>query len=133
VLDPNEGTLIYTNAGHNPPIMVKSNERSKVFVLARTGMPIGIEQDFSWERRTISFSAGDKLILYTDGITEAQNKNGEFYEEKFLIECILKYSNGTAFQLQDEILDHVKAFANGAPQYDDITLMILEKENNTEE
>lgn len=130
VLDPEEGTLVYANAGHNPPFLVKTGETSKVFVLARTGMPIGIEEDGSWERRTITFSAGDKLILYTDGITEAQNNAGDFYEEKYLIECIMKHINGTAFQLQDEILDDVEKFSDGAPQYDDITLMILEKENH---
>ncbi len=92
-------------------------------------MPIGIEQDSSWDRRTISFTPGDKLILYTDGITEAQNEVGEFYDEKFLIETIMSNSNGSAFDLQDEILAHVKNFTDGAPQYDDITLMILEKEN----
>jgi len=128
VLDPEEGTLTYTNAGHNPPIMVKAIENSKVFVLARTGMPIGVEQDASWERRAISFSSGDKLILYTDGITEAQNLEGDFYDERLLVECILNHSNSNAFQLQDEILNQVKLFSNGAPQYDDITLMILEKE-----
>lgn len=129
VLDPSEGSLTYSNAGHNPPIMVQAGEDKKVFVLARTGMPIGIEEDGSWERRTITFSPGDKLILYTDGITEAQNDSGEFYDEKFLIECIMNNRNGTAFELQDEILKHVNYFTNGAPQYDDITLMILEKEN----
>jgi serine phosphatase RsbU (regulator of sigma subunit) len=129
VLDPEEGTLTYSNAGHNPPIMVKSEETGKVFILARTGMPIGIEEDGSWERRTISFDSGDKLILYTDGITEAQNDVGDFFEEKSLIECILNNISGTAFQLQNEILENVNLFTNGAPQFDDITLMILEKEN----
>jgi sigma-B regulation protein RsbU (phosphoserine phosphatase) len=128
VLDPNEGTLTYTNAGHNPPIMVRTGEKSKVFALARTGMPIGIENDASWDRRTISISSGDKLILYTDGITEAQNGAGDFYDEKYLIETILDHFDGSAFQLQDEILGHVKTFTDGAPQYDDITLMILERE-----
>jgi serine phosphatase RsbU (regulator of sigma subunit) len=132
VLDPSEGTLTYTNAGHNPPIMVKTGEDSKVFALVRTGMPLGIENDTSWDRSTISFTSGDKLILYTDGITEAQNGNGDFYEEKFLVETIMDHFDGSAFQLQDEILERVKIFADGAPQYDDITLMILERESDEE-
>lgn len=130
VLDPEEGTLTYTNAGHNPPIMVKTGEDSKVFALVRTGMPLGIESDASWDRSTISFTAGDKLILYTDGITEAQNGAGDFYDENFLVETIMNSFDGSAFQLQDEILKQVKLFTDGAPQYDDITLMILERESD---
>jgi serine phosphatase RsbU (regulator of sigma subunit) len=128
VLDPAEGQLIYCNAGHNPPFMVTTKEENKIFALARTGMPIGIEPDSFWERRSINFSPGDKLILYTDGVTEAQNLDGEFYDETLLINCILSNSNGSAFVLQDKILEEVKNFTNGAPQTDDITLMILEKE-----
>jgi serine phosphatase RsbU (regulator of sigma subunit) len=129
VLDPKEGTLIYANAGHNPPFMLKPRDESKVFALARTGMPIGIEMEAAWERRTVSFTAGDKLILYTDGITEAQNIDGGFYNETLLVETIMNSCNNNAFQIQDEILKKVKQFSQGAPQYDDITLMILEKES----
>lgn len=128
VLDPDEGQLVYCNAGHNPPFMVTSKEEEKIFALARTGMPIGIESDSSWERRTINFAPGDKLILYTDGVTEAQNVSGEFYDETLLVQCILSNSNGSAFLLQEKILEEVKSFTDGAPQTDDITLMILEKE-----
>ena len=73
VLDPEEDLLIYANAGHNPPFLVTSQSETKLFALARTGMPLGVEPDSSWERRSIKFSPGDKLILYTDGVTEAQS------------------------------------------------------------
>lgn len=128
VLDPAEDTLIYANAGHNPPFLVTSQSESKLFALARTGMPLGVEPDSSWERRSIKFSPGDKLILYTDGVTEAQNVTNEFYDENLLVKCIMNNINGSAFVLQDKILKEVKDFTNGAPQTDDITLMILEKE-----
>ncbi|MEJ2759661.1 MAG: PP2C family protein-serine/threonine phosphatase [Anaerolineales bacterium] len=131
VLDPAENQLIYANAGHNPPFLVTSQSESKLFALARTGMPLGVEPDSSWERRSINFSPGDKLILYTDGVTEAQNISNEFYDETLLVKCIMANANGSAFVLQDKILKEVKDFTNGAPQTDDITLMILEKEINT--
>ena len=130
VLDPNEDQLIYCNAGHNPPFMISSNKDSKLFALARTGMPIGIEEDSSWERRSVSFTPGDKLILYTDGVTEAQNNNGELFDENKLLEVITEDLSRNAFQLQDDILARIKNFSLDAPQYDDITLMILEKEQN---
>jgi len=128
VLDPEEDLLIYANAGHNPPFLVTSQSETKLFALARTGMPLGVEPDSSWERRSIKFSPGDKLILYTDGVTEAQSASNDFYDETLLVECIMKNANGSAFVLQDKILNGVKEFTNGAPQTDDITLMILEKE-----
>lgn len=131
VLDPAEDLLIYANAGHNPPFLVTSQGENKLFALARTGMPLGIEPDSSWERRSIKFSPGDKLILYTDGVTEAQDNEGGFYDESLLVKCIMKNAKGSAFLLQDTILQEVKDFANGAPQTDDITLMILEKEITT--
>ncbi len=128
VLDPQEGSLVYCNAGHNPPILAMNTPESNLYALNRTGMPIGIEEDANWERRTISFTPGDKLILYTDGITEAQNDSGISFDEKLLIECINSQQNGSAFDLQDTIMNNIREFTAGAPQSDDITLMILEKE-----
>jgi serine phosphatase RsbU (regulator of sigma subunit) len=128
VLDPAENSLIYCNAGHNPPILINSDAQSKPIALSRTGMPIGIEADASWERRSLKFSAGDKLILYTDGVTEAQNNEGEFFEDRMLVNTIVENRLNSAFELQERILFEVKEFIQGAPQYDDITLMILEKE-----
>ncbi|MCB2180256.1 PP2C family protein-serine/threonine phosphatase [bacterium] len=130
VLDPEENTLTYVNAGHNPPLLVKTLEDCKLYALARTGMPLGIELDADWERRSITFSPGDKLILYTDGVTEAQNTRGEFFDDTLLVECIKQNSTASAFVLQDKILQDVKDFSGDAPQADDITLMILEKESN---
>ena len=128
VLDPHESILTYCNAGHNPPFLSSTQNGSKLFALARTGMPIGIEEEATWERKKISFNPGDKLILYTDGVTEAQNDAGELYNEKLLIETIVQRENANAFELQEDILSSIKNFTQGAPQYDDITLMILEKE-----
>ena len=55
VLDPAEGTLLYCNAGHNPPFLICPQNGNKITALERTGMPIGIEEDSSWERKTIEF------------------------------------------------------------------------------
>jgi serine phosphatase RsbU (regulator of sigma subunit) len=132
VLDPVASTLVYSNAGHNPPILVADAPEKSLFALNRTGMPIGVDEDTTWDRKTIQFSPGDKLILYTDGVTEAQNAAGELFDEKLLVECLLRERNKTAFELQDELLKNVKDFVAGAPQFDDITLMILEKEKEEE-
>jgi serine phosphatase RsbU (regulator of sigma subunit) len=128
VLDPEANSMVYSNAGHNPPLLVNSDEAVKPIALTRTGMPIGIEEDSSWERRTLQFSPGDKLIFYTDGVTEAQNLSGDFFDERQLLQTIINHRGQSAFELQGQILMGVKSFSEGVPQQDDITLMILEKE-----
>jgi sigma-B regulation protein RsbU (phosphoserine phosphatase) len=133
VLDPAEGTLLYCNAGHNPPYMISPENESSPISLERTGMPIGIEEDSRWEREKVAFSPGDKLILYTDGITEAQNEDGAFFGESLLIDAIQDNAHASAYELQGIILDKVRSFMGDTPQFDDITLMILERENDSSE
>lgn len=128
VLDPTTNSLVYCNAGHNPPLLVNSLDNNKPVALTRTGMPIGIELDAYWERRTLQFSPGDKLIFYTDGVTEAQNESGILFDDRRLVNLIQENRHQSAFDLQVNILEEVKRYMNGAPQSDDITLMILEKE-----
>ena len=132
VLDPNTDELVYCNAGHNPPFMLSTSNGININALGRTGMPIGIEEEASWARKRISFKAGDKLILYTDGVTEAESNDGEFFDEKNLLEIITREKSKNAFELQDEILTEIREFTINARQTDDITLMILEKEEKAE-
>jgi len=132
VLDPSVDELVYCNAGHNPPFLLSSSAGLSIKGLGRTGMPIGIEEDSSWERKSISFHPGDKLILYTDGVTEAQSEHGTFFDESKLLEVIARDHEKNAFEMQDTILDEIRLFTQNAQQYDDITLMILEKEQNSD-
>jgi sigma-B regulation protein RsbU (phosphoserine phosphatase) len=96
-------------------------------------MPIGIEEDARWERKTIELNPGDKLVMYTDGITEAQNENSEFFNEDQLIQAACSNIGASAFEVQSNILSSVKKFIGTAPQFDDITLMILSRDKETNE
>ena len=131
VLDPVKDTLTYCNAGHNPPYLFTSSNGSEPLALTRTGMPIGIEPDTRWERKTIEFSPGDKLVLYTDGVTEAQNNDGEFFDDDLLIKSVQENVASSAYEVQTNILNNVHTFIDGAPQFDDITLMVIAKETET--
>jgi sigma-B regulation protein RsbU (phosphoserine phosphatase) len=124
ILDPASGTLIYSNAGHNPPYLF-SGATGQVEPLGRTGIPIGIDEDAVWERREAQLAPGDALVLYTDGIPEAQNGEGNFFEEGRLIEVVKENLGGNAEELQSCILDSIKDFLNGGAAQDDITLMVL--------
>jgi serine phosphatase RsbU (regulator of sigma subunit) len=126
VLDPESGDLTYANAGHNPPYLIKANEDGeRVRLLTKTGMPIGVEEDSIWTRDTITIQPGDVLVLYTDGIPDAMNIRGDSLGSDLLIASALASSNGSAETIQESILETVHDFSIGAPQVDDITLLVL--------
>ena len=85
VLDPQTGTFRYCNAGHNPPILLKAEGTT---TLGRTGLPLGILEDTEWERGTVRLAPGDALVLYTDGVTEAQARDGVLFGQDRLLEVI---------------------------------------------
>lgn len=125
VLDPVVGTLTYCNAGHNPPYLISPSLNGAVKSLDQTGIPIGIEEETTWTQETVNISPGDLVLLYTDGIPDAQNDRGDFFNDDRLIDLALANINGSAYDLQRCILDEVQKFYGDSPQSDDITLMIL--------
>jgi serine phosphatase RsbU (regulator of sigma subunit) len=124
--EPATRVLKYVNAGHNPPIVVRtSNGSSKLFHLNAVGMPIGIAADSRFPSRTFQLETDDVLVAYTDGITEAQSREGKFWGEKGL-EAVLRSSiHKTAEEIMQAILDEVSVFVNGQGQYDDMTLVVM--------
>ncbi|HSF83148.1 MAG TPA: PP2C family protein-serine/threonine phosphatase [Anaerolineales bacterium] len=125
VLDQRTGLLTYANAGHNPPLLLSPKNGGSVQALMATGMPIGIDGDASWTQATIQIEPGDSLILYTDGIPDAQSQEGEFFKERQLIAAAQKWIGYSAQELLKGILEEVQEFVGTAPQFDDITLLVL--------
>ena len=130
VLDPASGTLTYANAGHNPPYWFSTRNGGKVRELNNTGPPLGLRMfpDMIWERRQVQLEPGDVLVLYSDGVTEAQDVSQEFFEEERLIEAAQASLGRSASEIQDAILTKVHQFMGDAPQADDITLFVLVRE-----
>jgi serine phosphatase RsbU (regulator of sigma subunit) len=131
ILDLQTGELTYANAGHNPPYLLRAKSETseaRVEVLVPTGMPLGIEEESVWNQETVQLNAGDVLVLYTDGIPDSQNSEGEFFREDLLLEAVMDSQGGEANEIQDVILERVQRFVGEAPQFDDITLMILARE-----
>jgi serine phosphatase RsbU (regulator of sigma subunit) len=126
VLDPLTGLLHYANAGHNPPILV-GNEGIKT--LNNTGMPLGIDEENEWGSDEINISPGEKLLLYTDGVTDAQNIAGEFIDRKVILNAFQQNIGKTVQEVQQAILEKVHHFVGDAPRFDDITLVILGRED----
>ena len=125
VFDPAKGILIYCNAGHPPPYLFTDKSPNQHELLQRTGVPLGIAEDASWERVTVQLDPGSLLMIYTDGIQDSQNPRGEFYSEDRVIKIIQSRLGRPVQEIQDALLAGVYAFASGEPQVDDITLMIL--------
>jgi serine phosphatase RsbU (regulator of sigma subunit) len=125
VLDPEKSTLTYVNAGHNPPYLFRREDPDNPIALSRTGMPIGIEEESTWARKEVSFNAGDSLVLYTDGVTDAQNEAGEFFDDGRLQKAVSDAITGSAFEQQANILNRIRRFIGDAEQFDDITIMVL--------
>ncbi len=138
ILDPEHGTLTYCNAGHNPPFLLSTQNGRRLQALRRTGIPLGVRDQESWISHAVSISPGDLLILYTDGVTDAEDGNGDFFGEDRLIEALeiaAANSNGgghTAQVVQDTIMKSVHDFVGHATRTDDITLMVLVRDLDDE-
>jgi serine phosphatase RsbU (regulator of sigma subunit) len=126
ILDPTSGILRYANGGHNPPYIFSTENGIKV--LNNTGMPLGIDEDNNWGQDEILISPSETLLLYTDGVTDAQNNDGEFIDKKKLILAAQKNVHKSAQEVLEIILDMVHRFVGDASRFDDLTLVILSRE-----
>ena len=120
------GEIKYTNAGHNPPYVLKQNGTLEKLPMTRN-MAIGIFGDFDYQEDTFQLEPGDTLLLYTDGVTEAINPQEEEFREERLEATLKSTTFQTCQQMIDAIKADVKAFADGAEQSDDITLLSLKR------
>jgi sigma-B regulation protein RsbU (phosphoserine phosphatase) len=120
VLDLRTGELSYSNAGHNPPRVVKND--SQVEVVPKTGnLVLGIQPGHTYNNKQIQLMPNDTLFLYTDGITEAEDINSEEFTESRLDEKLAGLAGTSSERVATEIVDAVQEFVGDAPQSDDIT------------
>ncbi len=141
ILDPVTGTLTYCNAGHNPPYLLSTRDGDSVQPMRRTGMALGVVEDVAWGQKVVQIASGDVLVLYTDGVTDAQNAQEVFFGEQRLLEVVRanvgsqanqSSSTGQRFSaqsVQENLMVEIHGFVSDAPQFDDITLMIVVRES----
>ena len=123
VLDKRNGKLVFSNAGHNPPIVGSNNHFH--YLKCKTGFVLGGLEEAFVSDEEIVLKPGESITLYTDGMTEARNKNGEFYGEERLINSFNQREYTCLVELHHTVKDTVLGFVNDAPQSDDITLITL--------
>jgi len=125
--EPATRILKYVNAGHNPPIVVRPHEgQPQMFRLISGGLPVGISADSQFPTTTFQLEIDDLFVAYTDGITEVESRNGELWGEQGLESLLGSCSGGTPEQIIQGILREVSSFANGLPQRDDMTLVVMQ-------
>jgi len=119
-----DGRFRYINAGHCAPIVISCD--GKFEYLETTAMPVGLLEIATFTVEEKQLSPGDKVIVYSDGVTEAMNPASEFFGKKRLREAIVANAKKSCMELHDGIQEAVKAFIDSAPQADDVTLVVLE-------
>jgi len=117
-----DGLLTYSNAGHNPPVLLHSNG---IRLLETGGLLLGAFNDVVYQEDTIQLEDGDVLVVFSDGVTEAMNQEGAEFGEERLLSCVSAHRGAAATELLDCLLGMVREFTAGAPQSDDITAMVL--------
>jgi sigma-B regulation protein RsbU (phosphoserine phosphatase) len=113
--------LIYSNAGHNPPILLRD---AKVFRLTKGGAPVGLFGEAEYEESEVQLLPGDLLILFTDGISDAENSERVAFGDKGLKSAVLAAKDQPPEKILEMVLSEADAFASGAAQHDDMTLLV---------
>ncbi len=117
--------ITYVNAGHCPPLLVRAN--GTIEPLAATGTVLGVHEDLDYESETVSLARGDLLVLYTDGLIEAENGRGEMFEDRRLMESLARHQAASAESIVSAIEETVRSFCAGRSFGDDYTVMVLRK------
>lgn len=124
VIDLASGRVTGASAGHTPLLLVPSAGAPR-FVFHSSGMVLGMRAGQAYTSETLGLTPGDTLMLYTDGITEAENVGEEQFESERLLECFANGSAGAAAESIARLVAQVQAFVAGAPQIDDITVLAV--------
>lgn len=125
ILEPATGRLRYTNAGHNPPLVLRASGAAEE--LASTGVPLGLLPQASYGAGETVLGPEDLLVLYTDGLVEANDPEGNEYGLEHLAETCLRHRGGSCQALAQALTQDLEAFARGVPFADDRTLVLARR------
>jgi sigma-B regulation protein RsbU (phosphoserine phosphatase) len=120
--DPPSRSLTYVNAGHNPPMLLRG---SGLMRLEEGGPVVGLLGPSRYAQATVTLEPGDLLVAFTDGISEAMNLADEEWDEERLLVAVRKCAGLTAAAMLPKIIAAADEFVAGAPQHDDMTLVVV--------
>ena len=124
-IDLSSGRISFANAGHNPPIIVHENGECE-YLKSRTGFVLAGMEGMMYRANEMVLKKGDRIFLYTDGVTEATDKNEALYGEDRLLYYMDKNKNLNAEALLSGLKEDIDLFAGDAPQFDDITMLVFD-------
>lgn len=127
IVTEDQDQISYVNAGHNPPIHYHASERRSE-MLHEGGVVLGVDDNVRFYKIETSMSAGDIIVMYTDGVTEAIDTDTREYGTERLMEVVIGNAHLSAEAIIDLILSDVGEFTKGCDQFDDITLVVLKRE-----
>jgi len=117
--------LTYVNAGHNPPLYLQADSSSEFRELTSGGLVAGAFEHAAYEQETVQMSSNDLLFLYTDGLTEALNIEGEEFGTNRMMETLKSIASLSADQIRDVVARRVKEWCAGMSLYDDLTFVVM--------
>ena len=120
------GLVTYSNAGHNPPLLLRSNGRVEVLPKPKNTI-VGAFDNISYKEDTLQLEQGDTLVMYTDGVTEAMNPHNEEFGSKRLNDVLGGLASCSSQQIVETVKSSVREFADVAEQSDDITMLVLKR------
>jgi phosphoserine phosphatase RsbU/P len=125
--DPIHRTVDYINAGHNNPILRRAS--GQIERLDVGGLPFGILPDVKYDSATVTLAPGDWLVIFTDGLVEAENARQEDYGEARLLSAIAAGASVQPAEMLKRLMAEVDLFVGNTPQHDDVTCMLLKSES----
>lgn len=124
-IDLSTGLLSFANAGHNPPVIVHADGKCE-YLKSRTGFVLAGMEGMKYRENEMILDKGDRILIYTDGVTEATDKNEALYGEERLMSYIDKNKSLKAEKLLSGLKEDIDLFAGDAPQFDDITMLVFD-------
>ncbi|MGL4595472.1 MAG: SpoIIE family protein phosphatase [Thermoguttaceae bacterium] len=125
VLNPQTNEIIFHNAGHVPPILLSPDGTTQVLAEDKTGFPLGIMDDSEYPQTSLVIEKGQKLVILSDGITDAMNTKGNYFTFDGVLRFLQQAKTPSVIELGSNLRNAVKSFAGKEPQSDDQSLIIL--------
>lgn len=125
VVDLESGVLSYSNAGHNKPYIINKNNEVKT-IKAAPGFVLGGLENMVYNQYQLQLEEGDKIYLYTDGVTEAMNIDKKLFGDDSLVACLAENNSKNIYDIVNQITNDVQSFSKGVEQSDDVTMLLFE-------
>ena len=132
ILDLKTGKIEFVNAGHNPPLLFSKKTNRFDFIKTKPNLVLAGMENTTYKKEELKIEKGDRIFLYTDGVVEANNINNELYTEERLQEFLNNHLDLNVEETINEVKKDIDNFAEGAVQFDDITMLeLLYKESDS--